>query len=142
MPDLSFDIKEYTYAFGYGKLSAGMLDVAMGTKLFGVLGQHPSISGTVKNGVYNNGATDNWNYSNTTGDHHMSITFLPVTDETGTAHESRGFIDYSSNFNFTQDLSSYDPVKSSSLNDLGYPAEAVRNAATVVAALAIWISYN
>lgn len=70
MPDLSNDITEFTYAFGYGKLSAGMLDVAMGTKKFGVLGQYSKIIG---NNLYGDfsleefGASDNWNYSNTTG---------------------------------------------------------------------------
>ena len=40
VPDLSSEITDLTYAFGYGKLSAGMLDIAKGTKKFGVLGQH------------------------------------------------------------------------------------------------------
>ena len=77
MPDLSFDITEYTYDFGYGKLSAGMIDVAKGAKKFGVLGQHPKTTVSNEEG----GAWDNWNFSNSTGTHHFAITFLPVTDD-------------------------------------------------------------
>jgi hypothetical protein len=46
MPDLSFDITEFTYSFGYGSLSAGMLDIALGRKKFGVLGQHEQSANT------------------------------------------------------------------------------------------------
>jgi hypothetical protein len=76
MPDLSFDITKFTYAFGYGKFSAGMIDIAKGKKKFGVLGQHEKNALTTS--FY--GASDNWNYSNTTGYHHLAITFLPVAD--------------------------------------------------------------
>jgi hypothetical protein len=149
MPDLSFDLTELTYEFGYGKLSAGMLDVAMGTKKFGVLGQ---FDGTDVS-TYNYGAFDNWNYSNSTGDHHIAITFLPVTDEASTGEISYGKIavrPVHNTLNLTSYVATayststdyYDAVKSCSLNEVGYPAEAVRNTATVLAAVAMWMSYN
>jgi hypothetical protein len=86
MPDLTFDITELTYTFGYGKHSAGMLDVALGTKKFGVLGQHAN---GVDSSSYR-GVNDNWNYANLTGSFHIAITYLPVTDETTTGHVSYG----------------------------------------------------
>ena len=134
--DLSFDITSLTYDFGYGKLSAGHIDPAKGKKQFGVLGQDAAIStGTYK------GASDNWNYSNTTGLHHFSVTFLPVTDKTvtGTTTQCTGSIYWDSFSNFTMDLSSFNAVKDCELVDIGYPTEAARNAVKLVAAVAMFI---
>lgn len=103
MNELSFDITQLTYDFGYGKLSAGHLDVAKGKKRFGVLGQHARVDANLGN---YKGASDNWNYSNSTGLHHFSITFLPVVDKTTTTSEiSHGSIYYDDTSNFTMDLS-------------------------------------
>jgi hypothetical protein len=65
-----------------------MLDIDKGSKKFGVLGQH--VKGTDSSG--SNGARDNWNYSNTTGQYHIAITFLPVTDEANYGSVSYGYV--------------------------------------------------
>lgn len=73
---MSFDLTSLSYAFGFGRLSAGHYDAGKnGWKYFGMIGHNIDQTYT------QTGFFDNWNYSNTTGLLHSAFTFVAVVDQ-------------------------------------------------------------
>lgn len=90
--EFQYDLKEFTYEFGYGKLSAGMLDLKKGKKSFGTLGQ----SSEYDFDSSPTGVIDNWNQQIGEYQIRVAVTFLPVVDHTDTSVKNIGKVDISS----------------------------------------------